>query len=81
MGTFPDEEGTGLSLNISLEDNDLNLDIPLEISEYFRLDRNSGLKIIEQIRKAIRGWRNIANKHQLPKSEQDLMAKAFERFL
>jgi len=39
------------------------------------------LKIIENIKKSVTNWRNVANKYQLPKSEQELMAKAFERFL
>jgi serine/threonine-protein kinase HipA len=77
----PNEYGSGLSLNISLEDNALNLDIPLEIAEYFRLNKEIGLKLIEQIRKSVSNWRSVANKYQLPKSEQELMAKVFDRFL
>jgi serine/threonine-protein kinase HipA len=77
----PNEDGTGLSLNIDLDDNALSLDLPLEVVEYFRLDNESGMKIIDRIRKAVSDWRRIANKYQLPKSEQELMAKVFERFL
>src|SRR5450759_768638 len=77
----PNEDGSGLSLNISLYDNALNLDIPLDIIEFFRLDREHGLKIIEQVRKSVSTWRSVANKYKLPKSEQELMAKVFNRFL
>jgi serine/threonine-protein kinase HipA len=77
----PNEDGAVLSLNISLDDNALNLDIPLDIVEFFRLDRDHGLKIIEQIRKSVSTWRNVANKYQLLKSEQELMVKVFNRFL
>ncbi len=77
----PNEDGTGLSLNISLEDNSLNLDVPLEVVEYFRLTKESGLKIIDQIRSSVNRWRNVANMNQLPKSEQELMAKVFNKFL
>ncbi|MCJ7446834.1 MAG: HipA domain-containing protein [Bacteroidales bacterium] len=77
----PNEDGSGLSLNISLDDNALNLDIPLEVVEYFRLNKESGLKIIEQIKKSVSNWRSVANKYQLPKSEQELMAKVFDRFI
>jgi serine/threonine-protein kinase HipA len=77
----PNEDGSGLSLNISLDDNALDLDIPLEIAEYFRLNKEIGLKIIEQNRKSVSNWRNVANKYHLPKSEQELMAKVFDRFL
>jgi serine/threonine-protein kinase HipA len=77
----PNEDGTGLSLNIDLDDNSLSLDLPLKVVEYFRLDKDDGLIIIDHIRKAVSDWRRIANKYQLPKSEQEIMAKVFERFL
>jgi serine/threonine-protein kinase HipA len=77
----PNEDGTGLSLNINLDDNALTLDLPLEVVEYFRLDKGNGLKIIDRIRKAVSNWRTIADKYQLPKSEQELMVKVFNRFL
>jgi serine/threonine-protein kinase HipA len=77
----PNEDGSGLSLNISFDDNALNLDIPLEVADYFRLNKEMGLKIIEQIKKSVSNWRSVANRYQLPKSEQALMAKVFERFL
>jgi len=77
----PNEDGTGLSLNISLDDNSLDLDLTLEVADYFRLTKNDALKIIEDNKKSVTNWRSVANKHQLPRSEQELMAKVFERFL
>jgi serine/threonine-protein kinase HipA len=77
----PDENGTGLSLNISPTDNALDLDLALEVIEYFRMDRDSGIRIIERLEDTIHRWRRVAERHQLPGSEQDLMAKAFERFI
>jgi len=77
----PNEDGSGLSLNISLDDNALNLDIPLEVAEFFRINRENGLKIIEQVKKSVSTWRSVANKYQLPKSEQEFMVKVFDRFL
>ena len=72
---------SGLSLNISLDDNSLDLDLALEVAEYFRLTKNDALKIIEDIKKSVTNWKSVANKHQLPRSEQEIMAKVFERFL
>jgi serine/threonine-protein kinase HipA len=77
----PNEDGTGLSLNIDLDDNSLSLDLPIKVVEYFRLDKDDGLIKIDHIRKVVSDWRRIANKYQLPKSEQELMARVFERFL
>ena len=77
----PNEDGAGLSLNISLDDNSLDLDLALEVAEYFRLTDEEAIRIIEDIRRSVKSWRSIANKHQLPGSEQELMSKVFERFL
>ena len=77
----PNEDGSGLSLNISLDDNSLDLDLTLEVADYFRLTNENALKKIENIKKSVINWRSVANKYQLPKSEQELMAKVFERFL
>ncbi len=77
----PDEDGSGLSLNISLDDNSLDLDLTLEVAGYFRLTNEDALKKIENIRSSVKNWRNVAFKYYLPKSEQELMANVFERFL
>lgn len=77
----PNEDGSGLSLNVSLEDNSLNLDLAMDVADFFRINNVSGLQIIESIKKSVKNWRNVANKYQLPKSEQELMAKVFNKFL
>ena len=77
----PNEDGAGLSLNISLDDNSLDLDLALEVAGYFRLTKEDTLIIIESIKKSVKKWKSVANKYQLPKSEQELMARVFERFL
>jgi serine/threonine-protein kinase HipA len=77
----PNEDGAGLSLNISLDDNSQDLDLTLEVADYFRLNKEDALKIIENIKKTVTNWRSVANKYQLPRSEQELMSKVFNRFL
>jgi len=77
----PNEDGVGLSLNISLDDNSLDLDLALDIADYFRLTKEDTQKIIEDIKNSVTNWRSVANKHQLPRSEQEIMAKVFERFV
>jgi serine/threonine-protein kinase HipA len=77
----PNEDGNGLSLNISLDDNSLDLDLALEVAGYFRLNKEDALKTIENIKKSVTDLRGVAKKYQLPGSEQELMAKVFERFL
>jgi serine/threonine-protein kinase HipA len=77
----PNEYGTGLSLNISPDDNSLNLDVPLEVVEFFRLNKERGLKIIDHVKRSVSRWRNVANMYQLPKAEQELMANVLNKFL
>jgi hypothetical protein len=43
--------------------------------------KDEALMKIENIKSSVKNWRKVANKYQLPKSEQELMAKVFERFL
>lgn len=73
----PNEYGHGLHLNISEKDNALNIDLALEVAEYFRLDHVQANKIIKQVRNAVSTWKTIAIKYKIPKAEQDRMAQAF----
>jgi serine/threonine-protein kinase HipA len=76
----PNENGTGLSLNISLDDNSLDLELPLVLINYFRLNKEKALNIIETIRKSVSNWRIVAKKFGLSKIEQKQMAKVFDRY-
>lgn len=77
----PNEDGSGLSLNITLDDNSLDLNLALEVAGYFRLNNEDASKKIKNIKSSVKNWRNVANKYQIPKSEQELMSKVFERFI
>lgn len=76
----PNENGTGLSLNISLDDNSLDIELALSVIGYFRLSNTKALTIIEQIEKVTRNWQKIASNYNIPKSEQELMEIAFNRY-
>jgi serine/threonine-protein kinase HipA len=73
----PNEYGKGLSLNISDTDNSLNLDLALDVREYFRLDKEKAIQIIAQVKKSITTWRQLATKYKIPKAEQERMSAAF----
>lgn len=75
MNPFPD--GTGLTLNISDDDNSLDLDLVRSVITYFRVSNHKAEAIIEQVLNAVCNWRKIAVKIGLPKREQDLMERAF----
>ena len=74
----PVPTGTGLTLNINDEDNSLNLELPMEIAEFFRMEVSVAKEAINNIKKNIKNWQKIAIKYGLSKREQDLMSAAFE---
>lgn len=73
----PNETGTGLKLNISENDNSLDFDLVMEVIKYFRLDKKKASDIIKHIKSIVSSWRDKASSYNIPKSEQELMAKAF----
>lgn len=75
----PVETGRGLKLNISDEDNSLDLDLAIEVSEYFRLSEERAAIIITEVKTAVRGWRELAKKYGISRNEQELKAPAFRQ--
>jgi len=73
----PVPTGTGLTLNISDDDNSLSLELAMDVAEYFRVDSNKAKNITEQITKIVSVWRNIAQKYDLSGMEQELMSASF----
>lgn len=74
----PVETGTGLTLNISENDNSLDLNLALEVSPYFRLNKKQAHTIIEAVRNSVNDWQKLAQKFAITKEEQTLMSNAFE---
>jgi len=75
----PNETGAGLSLNISMDDNSLELDLALKIAEYFRLSNERAKAIIHQIKHSVQNWRTLSKGYSISKEEQDLMSRAFSK--
>ncbi|MEX1190544.1 MAG: HipA domain-containing protein [Brumimicrobium sp.] len=75
----PVETGTGLKLNISEDDNTLNLDLAVEVCSYFRLKENRAHEIIKEVKSAVKNWRNVATKYGISNTEQNLKDMAFSR--
>lgn len=73
----PDETGTGLSLNISGNDNSLSFELALEAAEYFRLDIDEAEKIADEIKSNVSSWKAVAEKYGISEREQSSMEKAF----
>jgi serine/threonine-protein kinase HipA len=75
----PVETGTGLKLNISENDNTLDLELAMEVHEYFRLTKAGAVQIIQRVKNSVGNWRSLAKKYRISKVEQELKALAFSQ--
>jgi serine/threonine-protein kinase HipA len=74
----PVETGTGLKLNISDEDNSLDLNLAMEVAEFFRLPQKRATEIKDEVLHAVSKWRELAVKYGISRVEQELKALAFK---
>ena len=75
----PVETGNGLKLNITENDNALDLKLALEVCIYFRLSQKRAEEIIEEVKSSIKNWRKIASKYGISNTEQELKSRAFQQ--
>ena len=73
----PNEDGTGLSLNISEDDNSLEYDLCIEVAEYFRWKIKAAEKYVKEAKYEISKWRKIAKELGIPNREVSYMENAF----
>lgn len=73
----PDEHGMGLKLNISEDDNSLNFELALSVAAYFGLDNATSDEIINQTKKVVSNWQQLATQYGISRSEQEDNAGAF----
>lgn len=77
----PNENGSGLKLNISETDNALEIDLAIEVAPYFRIKNDKAMQIVESVKEAVSKWRTIATQYKISKNDQELMSRAFENSL
>lgn len=73
----PTPDAHGLTLNISENDNALDLELVRSVAPYFRVSAPDAQAIIERSRAVVGQWRRIADRLALPARECDRMASAF----
>ena len=73
----PNPFGNGLSLNISEFSNEQSLDLALEVSSDFRLDRKKAERIASKIKDEVSRWPTLVKQLKISKTEQVQMAEAF----
>ena len=73
----PSVEKDGLSLNIDMDDNSLDLKLAKSVGIYFRLKDSEMDAIIVKIQDAVSNWKDIATEIGISRGEQELMVGAF----
>jgi serine/threonine-protein kinase HipA len=73
----PNEQGRGLTLNISEADNALDFGLALSVAKYFRVEKDSE-SILKRVRRSVAKWKTAAKKYAIPAGEISQMASAFE---
>ncbi len=74
----PSIERNDLSLAINETETDCNVEIALEASRDYSLSRAEAEPVVEQVRLATAFWRQEAEAVGIPRSEQTVLARAFE---
>ena len=69
--------GKGLTLNISENDNSLNLELAIEVAQYFRVSKQEANTVTTHFKRVIAEWSEMAANYKLPRQEIDYMAAAF----
>jgi len=73
----PDPDADGLKLNISDVENALDLDLALEVAEYFRVASRQARAIVEDVVAVVKGWRTLAATLRISSSDIERMETAF----
>ena len=73
----PSIDKDGLSLNIDMDNNELDFELAKSVGEYFRLNEIQMNTIIDEVTIVVSNWRRVANRIGITRSEQQLMEKAF----
>jgi serine/threonine-protein kinase HipA len=73
----PVEKASGLSLNISENDNSLDFDLCLSVIDYFRWQPEEAKAFIHQTKKTVSQWKKRASSLNISPTEQFMMETAF----
>ena len=73
----PSIDKDGLSLNIDMDNNELDFELAKSVGAYFRLNETQMNTIIDEVTIVVSNWRRVANRIGITRSEQQLMEKAF----
>lgn len=69
--------GTAAEFEKALESEQLHLELVLETAPFYRVSSSRAAAIVSEVKAAIRPWRGLARKLELPDYEIELMVAAF----
>ena len=74
----PVPEGNMLSLNVTLDDSRIDIDLAIEAASFFGIKNDEAVKEAKDILSIVgRMWRPIAASYDIPRHAQEAMAPAF----
>lgn len=73
----PSIDKHGLSLNIDMQDNSLDLDLAMQVGIFFQLNTKEMRRIIEEVSSVVASWKEIASELNISRREQEILANAF----
>lgn len=74
----PSNEKNGLALNIDTDDNALDFELAKSVGAFFKLGESEMTLIIDDVKRAVSHWTEIAKDIGISRSEQEIMASAFK---
>jgi len=74
----PSIDKNGLSLNIDMDNNDLDIELAKSVGKYFKLNNTTMNNSIEEVKLAVKQWKILANESGISKFEQEIMSGAFK---
>lgn len=72
-----DEDGFGLKLNITEEDNSLDFDVAISTAKYYGVSDERAAEIVKEVCSSVSRWQGVATKYGIPRSEQEMMGSSF----
>lgn len=73
----PVTPANGLHLNITDADNSLDYDLAMDVIDFFQLRKEEAETIKDEVLSAVSNWKTVAKNIGINRSEQQLMASAF----
>ena len=73
------DESNVESVNVNDEDNSIDINLAIETSRFFQLDKNEAKNLAEKICLIVReGWEGTARRYGLSRGQIEIMRPAFE---